>query len=102
MDSELRFKVALKYIEYRKLVDKHEFINRTISDLEQFHICYNKLCLVKYRIKLIEELKTNYKFYLYLFKEVPCNFECQRIYEKAEEILNLISSSINKKTKNKK
>ena len=101
MDSELRFKVALKYIQYRKLVDRHEFINRTISDLEQFHICYNKLCLVKFRIKLIEELKTNYKFYLYLYKEVPCILECQRIYEMAEEILKLISSSMNKKSKKK-
>lgn len=101
MDSELRFKVALKYIQYRKLVDRHEFINRTISDLEQFHICYNKLCLAKFRIKLIEELKTNYKFYLYLYKEVPCNLECQRIYEMAEELLKLISSSMNKKSKKK-
>jgi len=90
MEEELRFKIAYRYLEYRRLVDRYEFIERIMPDYDVFQNVYCILSFPKYRIRIIEEIKTNYNFYLYLYKESNSKeFKC--IYEKAEELLCLCS-----------
>ena len=40
MEEELRFKVAYRYLEYRRLVDRYEFIERIMPDYDVFQNVY--------------------------------------------------------------
>ena len=79
-----------KYLRYKKLIDKCEYIEQKLSDRELFISTYKKLNTKKGIINIIDELKYDFNCYLELYNNNP-NEDYKSVYKQARGLLLLFN-----------